>query len=213
MPLDRGGGSDGWSVRRTTEPAPSAPTSRSPSATSPSAMCSATSPAGTVNPWLRCERHCVLPTASSRAPCSAGRSAITVGPPSASGGETPRASGQCRPCDAARRASARMPEPRPRRPRRVRAAPRLHSARSKPEAEFTRRHCAFEDADIPPRLPQGDAGRQATDAGADDQGGPHHRSTNALPESKPTFSCSFRNSVPQDGQDPESSLREDRQRQ
>ena len=47
---------------------------------------------------------------------------------------------------------------------------------AEPEAELSRRRRPFEDANIPPGLPQGDAGGQAADAGADDQGGPHHRS-------------------------------------
>ena len=41
--------------------------------------------------------------------------------------------------------------------------------KAEPEAELTRRRSTFEDMGIPPGLPQGDGGRQAADAGADDQ--------------------------------------------
>jgi hypothetical protein len=42
------------------------------------------------------------------------------------------------------------------------------------EAELTRRRCPFEDPDVPPCLPQGKSGGEATDASADDQGGTTH---------------------------------------
>jgi hypothetical protein len=43
----------------------------------------------------------------------------------------------------------------------------------KTEPELARRRRALEDADLPPDLPQGDAGSEAADASADDERGAH----------------------------------------
>ena len=89
IPLERGGGSNGWSARRTADPMPSAPISRSPSVVSPDSVQIATrSPSAANSVTLLPKVIASKPTDSSNAPWSAGRNATTIGPPSTSAGGT-----------------------------------------------------------------------------------------------------------------------------
>ena len=95
-------------------------------------------------------------------------------------GATPRASGRCHRAGAAPRVVARTLSLRtasatssfPQRGDRIRR--KAHS-----EAELTRGRCPFEDADVPPGSPQGQAGGETADTGADDQGSASQRQVDA----------------------------------
>ena len=156
---------------------PSPPTSRSPSAMSPPAVCRVTRPPAGVNPVTSLSSVTVSsPTASNKAPCKAERSATTVGPPIASGGGN---SARFRTAPSIRRTSLRVganPQAST-----TSATPQLAQRRDRvrrdeqTEAELSHRCGALEDPNAPARPPQGDGGRQAADAGADDDRGPSHR--------------------------------------